>query len=159
MRMVLPVQGGVKGAKVQEWVLVELQGHIEFNGENLKNETVGPIFFDSQGHPTLQIGNHHLQGKKVPLKNPFLVLESSLPGDSSPSSTKNSSPLSRKRKGNPGTSEESAKKRKEEKTAEVNPIEENLSDVDSKWMGVALIRSKYLFKNRPKPVPRHVVID
>jgi hypothetical protein len=51
--------------------LIELQGTIELLGTDLH---VGEIGFDNQV-PFLTIGNHIIQGQRVKLKNPMLVME------------------------------------------------------------------------------------
>ena len=54
--------------------LIELQGTIEANTDDLTNLPLGE-FSLKNNIPTLKVGNHLLTGKIVPLKKPLAVLD------------------------------------------------------------------------------------
>ena len=51
--------------------LIEIQGKLELLGNDLR---IGELGFLDQV-PILTVGNHIIQGQRIKLKNPFLVME------------------------------------------------------------------------------------
>ena len=110
-----------------EWGLVEVQGQLETRDQvPFDNMHIGDLHFDSRGTPSLIVGHHLLTGKVLPLEKPFAVLRK-----------KRVAPKS-------GDSEQS-----EMETEIVTGIG---AGVNTEYEVVALITTKIIFKNRPKPI-------
>jgi hypothetical protein len=89
-----------------EWILLELQGAIEAEGDILENLELGELHFKNvgvheamvripphdsfvfKGSPFLNIGHHQLVGKKVELKKPLAVLSMAVPSSDDPAGKK-----------------------------------------------------------------------
>jgi chromosome transmission fidelity protein 8 len=75
--MILPI---VSDGSCREYCLVELQGEIQHEASLKQGFRVGTL----SGHPErvdtvfLQIGYHRLEGQKVPLKKPMVLLKRSM---------------------------------------------------------------------------------
>jgi hypothetical protein len=87
MTMIIPIRAATnKSAEKVEWVMLELNGELlkplddesstsQTTVNNLKRRVeLGSVKFDSDGAPTLIIGNHELKGTAIILKEPFAVL-------------------------------------------------------------------------------------
>ena len=59
----------------KEWAVVELQGFLESDHEDLAGIHIGDLHFDDRGVPNLIIGHHVLQGKATKLEKPFAVMK------------------------------------------------------------------------------------
>lgn len=59
----------------KEWALVELQGFLETDHEDLAGLHIGDLHFDTRGVPNLIIGHHVLQGKVTKIDKPFAVMK------------------------------------------------------------------------------------
>lgn len=68
----------IKDSKLEEWVLVELQGELQsrFAG-GFSGKDIGDLHFTKKGDPILIIGHHLVVGKKVKLEKPFIVMTKS----------------------------------------------------------------------------------
>lgn len=68
----------INGAECMEWAILELQGTVEVQPElqnQLQNLHIGDLCRSStQDKYLFTVGYHQLEGKKVPLKKPLLVL-------------------------------------------------------------------------------------
>lgn len=65
-----------------EWLLLELQGSID-GPEDARGLSLARIVAD-KGAVEMWIGNHHLKGKIVDLKNPFAVLQKAMTPEGAP---------------------------------------------------------------------------
>ena len=113
-----------------EWGLVEVQGQLETRDQvPFDNMHIGDLHFDSRGTPSLIVGHHLLTGKVLPLEKPFAVL--------------------RKKRVSPkfGDSEQG-----EMETEIVTGMSSIGAGVKTEYEVVALITTKIIFKNRPKPI-------
>eukprot|EP01100_Stratorugosa_tubuloviscum_P014385 TRINITY_DN7676_c0_g1_i1.p1 TRINITY_DN7676_c0_g1~~TRINITY_DN7676_c0_g1_i1.p1 ORF type:complete len:126 (-),score=57.62 TRINITY_DN7676_c0_g1_i1:71-448(-) len=64
-----------QSGQINEWILIELQGSIEFrNTDSFNSLQLGSISFVDQNNATLIIGNHQLEGKIQHLKHPIAIL-------------------------------------------------------------------------------------
>ena len=66
---IIPVNG-----KPNELVIIELQGTIEYRGEDISEVEIGPLTVNNK-EATLVVGNHLLHGKEVTISPPIAVLE------------------------------------------------------------------------------------
>ncbi|KAJ3202493.1 Chromosome transmission fidelity protein 8 [Entophlyctis luteolus] len=61
-----------------EWCLIEVQGELDAAGADLTRADtfidIGSLTFDAQNTPWLIIGRHKLRGKRVALEKPYAVL-------------------------------------------------------------------------------------
>jgi hypothetical protein len=88
MTMIIPIRAATnESTEKVEWVMLELNGELlkplddesstsqKTTVNNLKRRVeLGSVKFDSDGAPTLIIGNHELKGTAIILKEPFAVL-------------------------------------------------------------------------------------
>eukprot|EP00741_Cyanophora_paradoxa_P006099 tig00000983_g5914.t1 len=118
-----------------EWGGIELQGELEceegVNPDGLKFCTMA---MEGKGTPVLYFGNHKIEGREVELKKPLAILhkrrrECAEGEDASPAPD---APL-REAEGRAGEAARGA------------------GDVEYEVVGV--LRRKYIFKTRPKPLP------
>lgn len=58
-----------------EWGLIELQGFLQTEEENLAGLRIGDLHFDDKGIAYLIVGHHVLTGKIAPLSKPFAVIK------------------------------------------------------------------------------------
>ncbi|XP_035787707.1 chromosome transmission fidelity protein 8 homolog [Anopheles albimanus] len=69
------VEGESKG-KLEEWCIVELQGDLEVRGERIMaGQFIGDLLYNKYGQPILIIGHHILQGRMQKIDKPLLVVE------------------------------------------------------------------------------------
>lgn len=58
-----------------QWALLDLQGAVESNVDDLRNVELGEITFAENGTAVMVVGRQRLEGKRTPLKVPLAVLE------------------------------------------------------------------------------------
>lgn len=63
----------VKDESRQEYLLLDLQGTIEFDGEEVRD--IGRLEWKNEKTPVLHIGHHKISGSVAPLAKPFAVLK------------------------------------------------------------------------------------
>uniref|UniRef100_A0A0B6XZ03 Chromosome transmission fidelity protein 8 homolog n=1 Tax=Arion vulgaris TaxID=1028688 RepID=A0A0B6XZ03_9EUPU len=120
-----------KTGDCQEWTIVEFQGDLETRHPvPLSGKFIGDLHFTDKDAPVLIIGHHILHGKVITLEKPLAVI------------AKSSDDLDHTIVSN------------------MEMTREQDSDVHSKkktcYHVQAIIRTKILFKTRPKPIIAHV---
>ncbi|KAJ5068038.1 hypothetical protein M0811_12624 [Anaeramoeba ignava] len=59
--------------EVNEWFLIEFQGEIQSKDEKLSMKKLGELKISQEGNPTIQIGNHLINGNFIKFKKPLIV--------------------------------------------------------------------------------------
>ncbi|XP_049539097.1 chromosome transmission fidelity protein 8 homolog [Anopheles darlingi] len=71
-----PSVDGERKGKLEEWCIVELQGDLEVRGERIMaGQFIGDLLYNKYGQPILIIGHHILQGRMQKIDKPLLVVE------------------------------------------------------------------------------------
>ncbi|XP_052862948.1 chromosome transmission fidelity protein 8 homolog [Anopheles cruzii] len=69
-------EGEEQPGKLEEWCIVELQGDLEVRGERIMaGQFIGDLLYNKYGQPILIIGHHILQGRMQKIDKPLLVVE------------------------------------------------------------------------------------
>lgn len=143
---VVKLLGGDGASPIPEWTGIELQGTLtqRDGASNPAGRKIGDLTLcDAKGeHAMLIIGNHQLKGKRVELAKPLAITRKRVrdEGRRDGSSSESEGPSSKKRR--PGS--DARESELDELTGKLN--------VDSEYEIVGVMRSKYIFKTRPKPI-------
>ena len=115
----------------ESWGMVELQGQLETRDQiPLDGMHIGDLHFNSKGVPQLIVGHHLLTGKVVELEKPYAVLKKRTETEQS-----NETGME---------VENGFREYQEDGTSS--------SQTGIKYVVIALITKKIIFKNRPKPI-------
>ncbi|EDO63321.1 AGAP012170-PA, partial [Anopheles gambiae str. PEST] len=61
---------------LEEWSIVELQGDLDVRGDRIMSgQFIGDLLYNKYGQPILIIGHHILQGRMQKIDKPLLVVE------------------------------------------------------------------------------------
>ncbi|XP_033626558.1 chromosome transmission fidelity protein 8 homolog [Asterias rubens] len=123
---------------IPEWMLLEMQGHLESPGEEqLAGNFIGDLHFNKKGIPIIIIGHHILYGKVANLDKPYIVLIKNSKSTTSDPSVSDSGDL------NDSVAMDTD-----------NPKDEDSDGIYYKVS--AAIKRKIVFKTRPKPIITYV---
>uniref|UniRef100_A0A182PGC4 Chromosome transmission fidelity protein 8 n=1 Tax=Anopheles epiroticus TaxID=199890 RepID=A0A182PGC4_9DIPT len=71
-----PSKNGEPNSKLDEWCIVELQGDLDVRGDRIMaGQFIGDLLYNKYGQPILIIGHHILQGRMQKIDKPLLVME------------------------------------------------------------------------------------
>ncbi|KAL6076208.1 Replication factor C complex [Balamuthia mandrillaris] len=111
----------IRGGEEQEWAMIELQGKLALDGSaGFDGLPLGRLTVNENKNAELIVGNHRLEGKRVALQKPLVVLLPAAAG------------------------QDALRAEDTEK--------DELHTSNRSYNTVGVIRYKYLFRNRPKPV-------
>ena len=139
---VVRLLGGDGASSIPQWTGIELQGSLtqRDGATNPAGRNIGDLTLcDAKGERAiLVIGNHQLKGKRVELARPLAITRKRVRDESS--SGASDVPGGKRRRREDGDSE-----------SEFDGAGGGLK-VDSEYEIVGVMRSKYIFKTRPKPI-------
>ncbi|XP_001689255.2 chromosome transmission fidelity protein 8 homolog [Anopheles gambiae] len=71
-----PSKNGEPNSTLEEWSIVELQGDLDVRGDRIMSgQFIGDLLYNKYGQPILIIGHHILQGRMQKIDKPLLVVE------------------------------------------------------------------------------------
>ncbi|XP_040166536.1 chromosome transmission fidelity protein 8 homolog [Anopheles arabiensis] len=71
-----PTKNGEPNSTLEEWSIVELQGDLDVRGDRIMSgQFIGDLLYNKYGQPILIIGHHILQGRMQKIDKPLLVVE------------------------------------------------------------------------------------
>ncbi|XP_050094591.1 chromosome transmission fidelity protein 8 homolog [Anopheles aquasalis] len=154
-----PLVKGERKGKLEEWCIVELQGDLEVRGERIMaGQFIGDLLYNKYGQPILIIGHHILQGRMQKIDKPLLVVEKQdLRQTSSRDYDETMLDIS-----------QVVTESQQELDSTAHSVASNRTVLDStvaiehkvvpkvEYLVRAVVRSKVLFKARPKPIIANV---
>ncbi|KAF1745171.1 hypothetical protein MXB_645, partial [Myxobolus squamalis] len=62
---------------LDEWYIIELQGHLETDEISFK-DSLGRLYFTTDNTPYLLIGQNKIKGVVIKLKNPYVIMSKNI---------------------------------------------------------------------------------